>query len=782
MRHIAFYSFKSKVASSLCGWLAICGLLSGCADFLAYNFSNPPKLEVIPFPELHTLADNLSEEERDMCKKEDKSKKEKEKKCKIFNYLNDNHLFYLLGWQNMLSMRLRKFRGWKPDYCELVALMKGDNRFSSLKNIDGRTFYERFWQMNRYVLGIPMDVIDPPIKDIEKNLKECPLGESSTLVAIPGHLLTNDIQTIIERAMLSRIDKDHQSLLIPLDMREKTNWDWLPFWRSSDIPEWRQKREAWENMARIEGRDLSLSKDRPAALSVIARRATKEDEKPPVLSLAAEGQQGFMDLVKSLMVQSKEAGTVRCEDGSSTAKVLQCTEQEAVVKRLLELVKLGDGQNGGFEKFTQKQTVELTISSALNSPDSSNRFDYIATYLYVYPYPYPVHPQVSLAEEFLMRFKARHAQRPVTQRAANLAADLDAAWRDIQVYIDNVETTVITAPIQEIATITRKAESGLELKSLKPSVTLGGTVKGSIEVEGGIRSSIETAVSEKLLKQLDQRSTWLSSERDLLRITQRGNDAVNASGAIREKLTLHIPQSIGDAYLSELTDEGDLKLGDPISYPVYSNVTAFAISLAVVREPSSWKRSSTEKYGLLDSADAYLVVTVSNLDHVPLWPWARIVGALTVDEVDVREHTGAGRKIGGPDNYLMLSSPLLNDSKMLMAKADESAKLLKQLQSALFTVKSDDWPLCDDLRKDDPRLKGRKEKGKLSLCVVNETHGRSGRGYSLKVNPQGDALDSMWLGKMVEGEWRPFDCADLEVLNQYLVNHKVCLSKTIQGS
>src|SRR5262249_39564605 len=154
---------------------------------------------------------------------------------------------------------------------------------------------------------------------------------------------------------------------------------------------------------------------------------------------------------------------------------------------------------------------------------------------------------------------------------------------------------------------------------------------------------LTTQVQEALKKQLDQRSTFLSESRDLLRITQRGMDSVNVGGSIVEKTVLRVPVASTSIQLFAIrddevcTDDSDscyskikkkksrIIPAQTLRQPLYAKVEALAINLAVVRLPYHLKRSATEKFGLADSADAFDVVHVGLPQRLVLWQWERTV-------------------------------------------------------------------------------------------------------------------------------------------------------------
>ena len=312
--------------------------------------------------------------------------------------------------------------------------------------------------------------------------------------------------------------------------------------------------------------------------------------------------------------------------------------------------------------------------------------------------------------------------------------------------------------------------SSAELNKLTPSAEFAG-VKGSLVVEGALGSHVKTTVEETLLKQLEQRSVWINSARDLLRITQRGTDVFNAAGTIREEITLNIPQSLSLIYLLTI-DKGQLKLGEEVGQPAYSRVHALAVNLAVVREPYKFKQSATERFGLPDMADAYLVVQVSNPIYLDLWDWERTLDALTVEELLVDPpKTGASRRM----QEVMFHSPVLNYRGPVTIDPRESEEFRRRLKAGIVALaNSTTPPVCTPGKSED-------------LCVsAAEDPNNKGQGFFLVANAGTGTVTKttvaqLWLGKRdnrngerQNGYFYSFACEDIPVLSTYLRNNAIC--------
>jgi hypothetical protein len=690
-------------------------------------------------------------------------------------------------WARALSENLHHLMGWRPDFCALVDAKEASGD-SWLKAMDT----DSLQLLHSWVRRIHGGMKGKELKHLEANFLRKQADKMGPLRTIDQIKLTKDqLQSFcmqvqgmdgykaeemseIDFAMLlkdklwHRVDWDHDGLI--LDEAEARDRG-----RPRHKAEWEETHSFQEGIiSKTPERDLMLSKKRAASLILSVRKADvkgAEKKTPLLVDLKAEGQEALIEFAKSVALPIHAA----CLKENKKA---DCQPLEKVREDLLGMLHVPEKSPKKSESYDSTQKIEVQVSSALNSSDVMSRVDYIATYLYVYPYPLPANPPVSLADEFWDAFRSRHAGRPPHEQnvSRTLAADLDAAWYDIRVRIENVQTTVTATQPQDIAKITKEAVSSAELNKLTPSAEYAG-VKGSLAVEGAVGSHIKTTVEEKLLKQLEQRSVWINSARDLLRITQRGTDAINVGGAIREEVTLKIPQSATPIFLLDI-DNHRLRLGEDIGQPMYSRVHALAVNLAVVREPYKFKRLSTERFGLPDDADAYLVVQVSNPIYLDLWDWERTLDALTLDDllVDPRILSGSPGT-----TRLMYYSPALNLRGDIRVAARDGEKFRKLLKAGIMDL-TDPAKRSECSRPDMPSDR---------FCIAAVADGNNRERFYLVANSgesgaSKPSVEHIWLGKRANentvaarrtGYFQSFDCDDIPYLQTYLAA-SICSDKS----
>jgi len=107
------------------------------------------------------------------------------------------------------------------------------------------------------------------------------------------------------------------------------------------------------------------------------------------------------------------------------------------------------------------------MSSALNSPDPSNRLEYVTSYVDFYPYSYPSNGNIVLEDEFWRRFRAYQLIRSPAERVRSRDADLDKVWHEMRARFENVETTVQQTPLV-IAQVTREVAQNVENSNPSP--------------------------------------------------------------------------------------------------------------------------------------------------------------------------------------------------------------------------------------------------------------------------------------------------------------------------
>jgi hypothetical protein len=304
--------------------------------------------------------------------------------------------------------------------------------------------------------------------------------------------------------------------------------------------------------------------------------------------------------------------------------------------------------------FNSNPDVTLSLSTVLNSADVLDRIEYVSTFIYIYPYPQPPNGDVSLDDEFLKAFFARQLPR-LSGKAREEAtqADLAGSFDRMRVRFRNVTTTVVTKDLN-LGTVNRTAENDLSA-ILGASIPVApATVNPSINVA----SKVTGATSFQILKQLDQRSAYVSSDGAFLRITQRGMSSVNLNGRFNEQVQLYIPPAADPLYVIEPTTEesGSPKSQDTnsntlpkaatapklgfqikaLAEPLYSRVDALVVSVVVARHPTQLRRSTQETFGLSleDAADEDFIVGLARPAKVQLWRADRTLDRIYTADLD----------------------------------------------------------------------------------------------------------------------------------------------------
>ena len=661
-------------------------VLQGCADYYAYNMtSHPQKIILIPQNKLEAEV-NKAYRKKDVVA--------------ISQRLADK------SWGAEFVSTAGNLYGWRPDFCRLLQarnnpsidldsfMLETESNIKMLKSI--------FWES--YLRNVYFDVMEgtptahildneafrnalavivkvQPTVKVRGEIESVPVSDSSvkeepedrqfnaSLTALrkseaapicsgneePGW---KELSPVLSRSFLTRflriIDNDHSKLLLedgPLEQAKPVTDKWIRRSNSTD------------------DRSVTVSRVSAASISPSIERSISAEtkEKPAFLDLTDKGQKAVVDYVGSIAENCVLLATLK----DDKKKTCEKRAFESLKSLLAELSP--KNEKPALENFETKQSFSLALSSILNSPDVMNRLDYVSTYLLLFTYPFPANGGVSLEEEFWVRFKSLQSPRRPEDRPRYYETDIESAWRALRVTIENVETTVQYAPLQEIAHITREAGQGIEIKP-EPSIELKGTIKGKIETPMTISSSLKTAVEEKLIKELDRRSTWLNPERNILRLTQRGMESINISGGLRERVTLKVPASrAGLSYLDFIEQEVKVK---SVEQPMYRKVTALSVSVGVVREPYEFHRSASEKYGLPDSADAYNIVVVSSPVELPVWEWGRTVDRLEMKDLEFSLRPGM---VDPAESPLWFFSPALK----LEAPARLGTKSGEELRIAL---------------------------------------------------------------------------------------------------
>lgn len=663
---------------------------AGCSDWWTYNFwSRPPRIVVVPQNSLEGEVEqalNASSQQGNGEQIGIKSTLEvQQSNLAMSQRLADQR------WGNLFAEVTERMYGWKVDFCELWLsrnhpdirldkdVLKHDTKLiNSLKEALWRSYLEQVYydtMMKTETMGYSENksiktIIDKIVEEQKKlpirgtpsvnaidtvHRLEANLSELSKLVPhCTGSKADQNDPPQVSSSSLARflrtIDNDHSQLLIDPKNAFKKN---------DQLREWMEKDHGQDDHA------LTVSKFSPASISPSIKRPKsppEEKEKSYLLDLSGNGQQAVIDFAAMLARKCGPNATTECLDRSLES-----------VPHLIDKLRVKEPKPGGISPFPTKQSFELNLSTALNSPDIVNRLDYVTTYIQFFAYPFPANGQLKLEKEFWARFKSLQMPRYPETRKLTTLVDLGTAWKSMRVQIYNVETLVQLTPLQEIAHVTRESTQGVEVKS-EPSIELMGATKGKIEGAISASSSIKNTVSERILKELDRRSIWLSPERNILRLTQRGMEAINIGGTLSENVTLDIPAATEELPFIEL--HKNTAVVATVSQPLYRRVTAVAISLAVVREPFELRKSSSEKYGLPDSADAYYVVVVSPPIPLTLWEWDRKVDRLTLQDLDL---TYEPKSVKKDHDELWFFSPLNN----LEGPARISLRTAKELRGAI---------------------------------------------------------------------------------------------------
>ena len=307
--------------------------------------------------------------------------------------------------------------------------------------------------------------------------------------------------------------------------------------------------------------------------------------------------------------------------------------------------------------FSPNQNVILSLSTVLNSADVLDRIEYVSTFIYVYPYPQPANGDVSLNDELWKWFFVRQLPRPQEASTDTVVADLNSSFDHLRVRFRNVTTTVVTKDVT-LGSVTRTTEDDL-------GATLGASIPTPVVPAATVNPSVNTttkvasSTAMQIMRQLDQRSAYVSQDGSFLRITQRGMSSVNLNGRFNEQVQLYIPSALDPLYVIEpvtrwtatkesattnkttkesattnkttkksVTSNAITNLGftlQAITEPMYSRVDAVVVSVVVVRHPAKLRRSSQETFGLSleDAADEDFIVGLARPSKVELWKWQR---------------------------------------------------------------------------------------------------------------------------------------------------------------
>jgi hypothetical protein len=290
--------------------------------------------------------------------------------------------------------------------------------------------------------------------------------------------------------------------------------------------------------------------------------------------------------------------------------------------------------SGPLIDFDPVQTVTLSVSTVLNSADTQDRIDYVSTFVYIYPFQEPANADVVLEDEFWKQFFSYQLGHREEKSTNFIMDDLCGSYDALQIRFKNVTTTVLNQNLN-LGTLQQGMESDLSGTAaatipILPAATASPSITAA--------SKATSSMSETILKQLDQRSTYISPDAAFLRITQRGMSSVNLNGRFNEKVQIYVPPARDPIYVLQTnkTASGlDFQV-KAVAQPVYSRVDALVVSLAVVRHPTKLRRSTEESFGLplADAANNDFIVGVPRPSRVTLWKWDRLLGIVYTSDLD----------------------------------------------------------------------------------------------------------------------------------------------------
>jgi hypothetical protein len=274
--------------------------------------------------------------------------------------------------------------------------------------------------------------------------------------------------------------------------------------------------------------------------------------------------------------------------------------------------------------FQEDQTVNLSVSTMLNSASTLDRIDSVSTYVYVYPMTSALNGNVVLEREFWMNFLGYNLSRDplIRTNRAYVNADLSAAIEHLRMKVHDLSTMV------DYGT----EDLGSDQQAFSNTGTAGvtGSAKSSpfttISPTANFTESASATTTTTPKEQIDQRSTYIDGKGDFFRINLRGLESLDLAGRFKENVTIHIPAA--DEGITVLIPPGNTNDDDycelqEVSQPIYSQMDAITFSVAVAREITKLSANTEDRYGLNDRNDAAFVVGVTAPEHIVLWQWER---------------------------------------------------------------------------------------------------------------------------------------------------------------
>jgi hypothetical protein len=452
----------------------------------------------------------------------------------------------------------------------------------------------------------------------------CPLSQTLELPQIPPV----PAYSHSGEQLMNRVQDQNKGLLAD----EKPDWydigrGWDNFWLELDENALRRSNEVSAN---VPAADSPIPLDSLGQLSMSARNAPADAK----AAVAGEGIGALPERAQAALINF--SSQVRGKDDPS----------KAATDLLAALVPKKSAP------FSSSQKVELTISNALSSASEADRFQYLASYLLIPPLPGPPNSRISLNRQFALKYKRCVISAPPEDRGdphlqtkcAQLALEGMMVWIE---GVDTLATSVANVTLGSLQTNT----------SITPSIGTPPTAPAA----GSVSATFSGQRTENLALQLDQRSTWISPDRTMIRTTQRGIEEATIAGSIPLTVTLHIPTAtlyaISTAEDSDTETDGagglvtkatfrftnsndrrchklsPTKLAlERIDQPMYSEVDVIDMMVGTARiaRPGGfmnfWNHYKKEPSGI-----AYTKVSGPNL--LPLWKHERGTMVLEVDDL-----------------------------------------------------------------------------------------------------------------------------------------------------
>jgi hypothetical protein len=338
---------------------------------------------------------------------------------------------------------------------------------------------------------------------------------------------------------------------------------------------------------------ISLSYDEPIALALSGRKLPSV-QTGPFSNLPEQAQAALFSYAQAFAA-NKSSKPEKVLPETAIADILQEVSRESHVP------------------LSQFQQVEISISSALNTAGINDRIDYVSAYLIIPPFPRTVHGYFDLEHSLVREIRGHVAARSPNMRGRMIDHDVRTALDALTVHFTNVDS------IQ-----TRLAS--LDLGTFSTTAGITGEAGASVPISPGaplgvkVTPRFEKTVTEKLLKEIERRSVWLSPDRRMVRITQRGHEAITVAGTITETITLHMPRRT--RLILHLNNQSDnsTDASPPISItkdqqPIYQAVDALVLLVGTARiavPTRSW---------WLKEPNGYAFTVVSGPFRMRLWEY-----------------------------------------------------------------------------------------------------------------------------------------------------------------